>query len=33
MLGCSHYCATISIGVPLDGKLTWASNVSSLMKG
>ena len=32
MLWCSHYCATIPIGVPPGGKLTWPSNISSLMK-
>ena len=32
MLLCSHYCAVVPIALPLDGKLTMNSNISSLMK-
>ena len=33
MLWCSQYCVTILMGVPLGGKLTLPSNISSLIKG
>ena len=33
MLWCSHYFATIPIGVPLGGKLSVTSNISYFVKG
>ena len=33
MLWCSQYCVTISMGVPLGGKLKLTSNISHLIKG
>ena len=33
MLLCSNYWATVPIVVPLGGKVTVTSNISSLMKG
>ena len=33
VLWCSKYCDTMTIGVPIGGKFTLTSNISSLMKG
>ena len=33
MLWCSQYCVTIPMGVHIGGKLTFPSNISSLIKG
>ena len=33
MLWCSQYCVTMIMGVPLGGKWTFTSDISSLMKG
>ena len=33
MFWCSQYCDTITIGLPLGGKLTWTSNIPYLMTG
>ena len=33
ILWCSEYCNTMPMGVPLGGKLTLTSNISSLIKG